>query len=70
MCCPSSLSRMLLKQMFLEISKAPVLESYFNKVASEVFKNTFFYRTTPVAASVVFATKQLNIQCYKDHFGL
>ena len=24
----------------------------------------FFYRTSPVAASVIFATKQLNIQCY------
>ena len=25
-----------------------------------------FYRTPPVAASVVFAVEQLNIQCYND----
>ena len=56
--------------MFLEVSKAPVLESLFNKVAGEVFKNMFFYRTPPVAASVVFATKQINIQFYNDNFGL
>ena len=47
-----------------------MLESLFNKVAGKVFKNTFFYSTPPVAAFVVFATKQLNIQCYNDNFGL
>ena len=47
-----------------------MLESLFNKVAGEVFKNTFFYRTPPVTASVVFATKQLNIQCYNDNLKL
>ena len=41
-----------------------------DKNAGEVIKNTFFYRTPPVAAFVVFATKQLNIQCYNDNFGL
>ena len=43
-----------------------MLVSLFNKV----FKNIFFYTTPPAAASVVFAAKQLNIQCYKDNFGL
>ena len=47
-----------------------MLASLFNKIAGGVFKNTFFYRILPVAASVVFAAKQLNIQCYNDHFGL
>ena len=56
--------------MFLEISRAAVLESLLNKVAGEVFKNKFFYKTPPVAACVVFATKQLNIQCYNDNSGL
>ena len=55
--------------MFLEISKAAVLESLLNKVEDEVFKNKFFYKTPPVATSVVFATKQLNIQCYNDNLG-
>ena len=34
-----------------------MLESLFNKVAGlyEVFKNTYFYRTPPVAASVLIA---------------
>ena len=50
--------------------KAPVLESLFNKVAGKVYKNTFFYRIPPVAVFVVFATKQPNIQCYNDNFGL
>ena len=50
--------------------KPPVLESLFNKVAGEVYKNTFFYRIPPVAVFVVFATKQPNIQCYNDNFGL
>ena len=36
----------------------------------EVFKSTFFYSTPPVAASVVFAVKQLSIQCYNDKCGL
>ena len=31
--------------------------------------NTFSYRTPPVAASVVFAVKRLNIQCFNDKFG-
>ena len=56
--------------MFLEISKAAVLESLLNKVEDEVFKNKFFYKTPPVATSVVFATKQLNIQCYNDNLGV
>ena len=43
-----------------------MLESLFDEVAGEVFKNSFFYRTPPVAVSVVFAAKQLNIQCYSD----
>ena len=30
----------------------------------------FFYRTPPLATFGVFATKQLNIQCYNDNFGL
>ena len=47
-----------------------MLESLFNKVAGEVFKNTFFYRRPPVTALAVFAAKQLNIQCYNDNFGL
>ena len=46
--------------------KTPVLKSRFNKV----FKNIFFYRKPPVAASVVFAEKQLSTQCYNDNFGL
>ena len=32
--------------------------------------NNFFYRTPPVAASVAFAAKQRNFQCYNDTFGL
>ena len=60
--------------MFLQISQvsqeSTVLEPLFNEVAGEVFKNTFFYRTLPVAGSVVFAAKPLNIQCYNDNFGL
>ena len=56
--------------MFLKFrkfhKKTSVLESLFNKV----FKITLFYRTPPVAASVVFAAKQLNIQCYYNNFGL
>ena len=47
-----------------------MLESLFDKVAGEVIKNTLFYRTSPVAAFLVFATKQLNIHCYNDNFGL
>ena len=50
--------------------KAPVLESLFNKVAGEIIKNIFFYRTYPVAVFVAFAIKQINIQCYNDNFGL
>ena len=46
--------------------KAPMLESLFDEAAGKVFKNSFFYRTLPVAVSVVFAAKQLNIQCYSD----
>ena len=42
----------------------------FSCEIDKVFKNTFFYRTSPVAASVVFAAKQLNIQCYSGNFGL
>ena len=34
------------------------------------FESFFSYRTPLVAASVVFAAKQLNIQCYSDNFGL
>ena len=34
------------------------------------FMNSFFYRTPPVAASVVFAPKQRNIQCYNHNFWL
>ena len=30
----------------------------------------FFYRTPPLATFGVFATKQLNIQCHNDNFGL
>ena len=60
--------------MFLENSQIsqerPVLASLFNKVAGQVFKNTHFYRTPPVAAFVVLALKQLNIHCYSDNFGL
>ena len=56
--------------MFLEISKAAVLESLLNKLAGEDFKNKFFYKTLPVSTSVAFATKQLNIQCYNDNFRL
>ena len=48
----------------------PVLESVFNKVAGEIFKNSFSYRTPLVSVSVVFAAKQLNIQCYHDDFVL
>ena len=47
-----------------------MLESLFNKVAGEVFKNTFLYRTPPVVVFVAFATKQPNIQCHNDNFGL
>ena len=32
--------------------------------------NSFIYRTPPVAAFVVFAAEQRNIQCYNDNFGL
>ena len=45
-------------QMFLKIDVLVNFESFFS------------YRTPPVAASVVFAAKQLNIQCYSDNFGL
>ena len=41
----------------------------FSCEISKVFKNTI-NRTPPVAGSVVFATKQLNIQCYNNNFGL
>ena len=47
-----------------------MLESLFNKDAGEVFKNTFLYRTPPVVVFVAFATKQPNIQCHNDNFGL
>ena len=47
-----------------------MLESLFNKVAAEVYKKHVLYRTPPVATFGVFATKQLNIQCYNDNFGL
>ena len=47
-----------------------MLESFFDKVAGEVIKNTLFYRTSPVTAFLGFATKQLNIHCYNDNFGL
>ena len=43
-----------------------MLQSLFDEAAGKVFKNSFFYRTLPVAVSVVFAAKQLNIQCYSD----
>ena len=46
--------------------KTHVLESLFNKV----FNNIFFAEHPPVATSVVFAVKQLNIQCYNNNFGL
>ena len=39
------------------------------EITGKVFKGTFSYRTSPVDASVVFAAKQLNIQCYNDKFG-
>ena len=63
--------------MFLNFSqvsqeKEPVLESPVQMSSCEigkVFKNTF-NRTPPGAGSVVFATKQLNIQCYNNNFGL
>ena len=45
-------------------------DSLFNEVAGKVFKNTLSYRTPPVAATVVFARKQLNIQSYNDNFVL
>ena len=47
-----------------------MLQFLFNKVVAEVFKNIFFYIKPPVAASVVFVAKQLNIQCYNGNFGL
>ena len=66
--------------MFLKIfhRKGPVLESLFNKAAvtqglffeMSFFMNSFFYRTPPVVASVVFAAKQCIIQCHNDNFGL
>ena len=77
MSCRSSRSQMFLKidvlknfASFTSFASLPVLESLFNKVAGEVFKNTFFYRTPPVTASVVFAAKQLNILCYNDNLKL
>ena len=55
------------KQVFLKLykfhRKAPLLESLFNKVPveiCEIFKNTFFYRTSQVAASVL--TKEQSFQ--------
>ena len=42
----------------------------FSYEIREVFKNTFFYRTSPVAAYLIFSAKQFNIQCYNDNFGL
>ena len=36
----------------------------WNWNSCEVFKNTFFYRTPPVAASELFGAKQLNIQLF------
>ena len=42
----------------------------FSCKIGEDFKSSFFYRTPPVAASVVVAAKQLNIQCYNDKCGL
>ena len=41
----------------------------FSCKIGKVFKNTF-NRTLPLAGSVVFATKQLNIQCYNNNFEL
>ena len=35
-----------------------------------IFMNSFFYRTPPVAACVVFTAKQHNFQYYNDNFGL
>ena len=43
------------KNSVVEIQNAVVLESFFNKVVvltAEIFKNSFFCRTPPVAASV------------------
>ena len=68
MSCRSSRLQMFMKTDVLR-NCSPVLESFFNKVAGEVFKNMLFYRTSPMAASVVFATKQFNIQCYNNNFG-
>ena len=42
--------------MFLKIDVLEILV-FFNKVAGEAFQNTFFYRTLPVPAFVVFAAK-------------
>ena len=72
MSCRSSHSQMFLKidvlRNFASFTRKHLCWSlFFNKVAGEVFKNTFFYRTPPVAAFVVFGTKQLNIQCYIDN---
>ena len=41
----------------------------FSCEIGKVLKN-IINRKTPVAGSVVFSTKQLNIQCYDNNFGL
>ena len=41
----------------------------FSCEIGKVLKNTI-NRKPPVAGSVVFSTKQLNIQCYNNNFGL
>ena len=65
---------MFFKMMFLKISQVSQENTcvgvsspgvfLWNWNSSDVFKDTFFYRTTPVAASTVFAAKQLNIQLF------
>ena len=52
--------------------KEPVLESavqIFSCEIDKVLKNTI-NRKPAVAGPVVFSTKQLNIKCYNNNFGL
>ena len=64
MFCRSSHSQMFLKIDFLRnfasfTRKHLCWSLFFDKVAGKVFKNTFFYRTPPVAVFVVFEQNNL-----------
>ena len=62
-------------QMFLKIDVLRNFASFTRKhlfwsLFLIKFQAKFFYRIPPVAVFVVFTTKQPDIQCYNDNFGL